>query len=156
MLEDESVRRIKSRNREELESAREFVKEAKKVAAKAVANMDPDQADAYRRAMTNRAIIDGHNLIETLIEITKDKQMPPNVRVTAAALVLDRALGKPIQEVKIDEESRTKNLSTSELIELAGRLGVAVGFSKARNPGTIIDAEAGTIPALPSSEIIPQ
>lgn len=138
------IRRSLNRPRSgaEIESSREFVKEAKRAAAIAIANMDQDQADAYRRAMTNRAIIDGHKLIDTLIEITQDRSMPPNVRVTAASIVLDRALGKPVQEIKVEEESRTKHLSTSELVELAGRLGLAVGFAKARGSGTIIEAEA--------------
>lgn len=133
--------------------AREFVRDAKKSMALAVANMDQDQAETYRRSMTNRAIMEGYQMIEELSEIAKDKAQSGGVRVSAISILLDRAMGKPLQEIKIEDESRTKHLTTSQLIAFAETLGIpGFGSAQAGGRGPIIEAETGAIPALSKAD----
>lgn len=136
--------------------ARELLRDRNQKNAIEVSGLDKEQAENYRKTMNNRAVVDGYLMMETIIDIAQDRSLPGQVRLNAAALVLERALGKPAQEIKIEDGSKLKYLSTAELVELASKLGVSIGGASKRVGSPTSDAETGAVPALPEATGVPQ
>jgi|SRR5215204_688849 len=70
--------------------------------------------------------------IRTLGEIMQDKSAPPATRVTAADKILDRALGRPAQQVDVTTRKEMLDYSLADLLAIAYGRGVDAG-------GTVID-----------------
>lgn len=99
------------------------------------------------------ARLEGARSIETLAEIRDDPAAPAQVRVNAANGLLDRAYGKPVQGIVVQElpppaEYDLSSFSTEELLQLETLLqkaGTSLGGPQA---GEVIDLTAGpaTVP----------
>jgi hypothetical protein len=69
--------------------------------------------------------------IRTLGEIMLDQSAPPATRVTAADKILDRALGRPAQQLDVTERREVLNYSLQDLLRIA--YGQEAGRSEARH-----------------------
>lgn len=73
--------------------------------------------------------------IRPLGEIMMDRSAPPATRVTAADKLLDRALGKPAQQVDVTSRKETLDYSLADLLRIAYGKGLDDG-------GSVIEADA--------------
>jgi len=59
--------------------------------------------------------------VETLKQCMRDKNAPWANRVTAAGMLLDRAWGKPTQQVELDTQAAGPSLLRIEIVSVDGR-----------------------------------
>jgi hypothetical protein len=76
----------------------------------------------------------------------RDPSAPPATRVTAADKILDRALGRPAQQVDVTTRKDTLDYSLADLLAIAYGRGVGAG-------ATVI---AGTADVSATPEQIPE
>jgi hypothetical protein len=83
--------------------------------------------------------------IKTLGDIMRDPSTPPATRVTAADKILDRALGRPAQQVDVTQRKEALDYSLADLLAIA--YGGGVG-----NGATTIEAEAVGVDVVASDQ----
>jgi hypothetical protein len=79
----------------------------------------------------------GREALDTLVSIMRNKETPPATRVSACALLLDRAYGKALLPVSLDLKFRAEDLSDDDLacIIAGGTIHGSVGNGHAVEHG---------------------
>lgn len=65
--------------------------------------------------------------IKTLGDMMRDPTTPPATRITAADKILDRALGRPAQQVDITSKKEALDYSLADLLAIAYGRGIGDG-----------------------------
>jgi hypothetical protein len=79
--------------------------------------------------------------IKTLGDIMRDPSAPPATRVTAADKILDRALGRPAQQVDVTTRKDKLDYSLADLLEIA--YGRGVGAAATTIEGQAVGVDVG-------------
>jgi hypothetical protein len=70
--------------------------------------------------------------------------------------IINRAEGKPIQQIDVKKLDPFEELTLDDLIRLRDALGIRIAHVPNENRGTVIEAEVRVISTVPETERIPQ